>query len=304
MSNPNPTNFIASTEAKLKNICKTQDIDYRFILIRYATERFLYRLSVSKYAQQFVLKGGNLFIIWQQGRNFRPTIDSDFLYSGQIDESELHKIFESLCQTQVDVKTGLQFDANTIKFSQIKQETKYAGIRIVLTAYLGNAKISLQFDIGTGDAITPPAEYADFPVLLNGAAPHLRIYPKETAISEKFEAMIIKGNLNSRMKDFYDIWLLTELFNFDFKTLQQAVRNTFLQHDVLLPTSTPECFTKEFYSGSMKNTQWNAFCQKNNITQLPDSFETAVLRIKAFLEPLFMTPNDLLLKWHAGKGWQ
>ncbi len=304
MSNPNPTNFAASTEAKLKNFCKQQNVDYKFALIRYATERFLYRLSVSEYAHQFVLKGGNLFIIWQQGQNFRPTIDSDFLYFGQADETHLHEIFTSLCETPVDEKAGLRFDANTIRISAIRQTAKYVGTRILLAAFLGNAQIYLQFDICVGDAITPSPEYAEFPVLLDGSSPRLRIYPKETAISEKFEAMTTKGSQNSRMKDFYDIWLLTELFHFDLVTLRKAVHNTFSRHKLTLPDSTPECFTNDFCHNPIKQTQWKAFCRKNNISQLPESFESAIFRIKDFLEPTYLPPVSPLEKWHAGQGWQ
>ena len=304
MSNPNPTNFAASVEAKLKNVCKQQNIDYRFALIRYATERFLYRLSVSEYAQQFVLKGGNLFIIWQNGRNFRPTVDSDFLYFGKPNNVLFQEIFTTLCNAQIDEKSGLRFDADTIKISAIRQEMKDVGTRIILTAFLGNAQVHLQFDIGIGDAVTPPPEYAEFPVLLNGVAPRLRIYPKETAISEKFEAMVTKGELNSRMKDFYDIWLLTELFDFDFVTLQQAIHNTFSRHEVPLPTSTPECFTRNFFNNPMKQIQWKAFCRKNHISQLPESFEMAISRIKAFLEPVYMELVSSPETWHANKGWQ
>jgi predicted nucleotidyltransferase component of viral defense system len=304
MSNPNPTNFVASVEAKLKNFCKQQNIDYRFALIRYANERFLYRLSVSEYAKQFILKGGNLFIIWQKGKNFRPTVDSDFLYSGQTDEAHFHNIFASLCESQTDEKSGLHFDTNTIKISAIRQAAKYVGTRISLMAFLGNAQIPLQFDIGIGDAITPPPEYAEFPVLLNGAIPRLRIYPKETAISEKFEAMVTKGDTNSRMKDFYDIWLLAMLFDFDFNILQQAIRNTFSRHGVPLPTATPECFTEAFCRNPIKQTQWKAFCRKNNISQLPESFEAAVSRIKDFLEPVYLSPESPFETWLSGKGWQ
>lgn len=304
MSNPRPTNYAASVEAKLKNICRKQGIDFRFILIRYAMERFLYRLSVSEYAKKFILKGGNLFIIWQEGYNFRPTIDSDFLYFGNADEAHLHEIFASLCCYEADAHDGLRFDADSIVISPIRNEMKYDGNRVSLFAYLGKAEIPLQFDIGTGDAITPPPEYADFPVLLDGAVPHLRIYSKETAIAEKFEAMVSKGMANSRMKDFYDIWLLSELFDFDYSVLCQAVHNTFLRRDILMPDSPPECFSVEFYNDTIKNTQWNAFCRKSKISQLPESFEATVIRLKTFLEPVFSPAVSHSTIWHAGKGWR
>ena len=211
MSKPNPTNYAHSVFTRLKNLAKQKGYFFNQLLIRYATERFLYRLSVSAYAAQFVLKGGNLFIIWQNGWSFRPTIDSDLLCFGQADEEHLKIIFRQLCSLPGHLEDGMSYDANSITISTIREDTEYGGTRIVLNAFLGNARIPLQFDIGIGDAITPAAETAYFPVLLGGLSPKLKIYPKETSIAEKAEAMITKGFANSRMKDFYDIWLLGTL---------------------------------------------------------------------------------------------
>lgn len=303
MSVPHPKNVAASVYAKLKNIATNNKFNLMHVLIRYAMERFLYRLSVSEYSKQFVLKGGNLFVIWQKGQNFRPTIDSDFLYFGNADQNYLKTVFIEICGSPVNQKDGMRFDTESIDVSTIREETEYGGTRIVFNAYLGSARIRLQFDIGIGDAITPPPEWAEFPVLLNGDIPRLRIYPKETAIAEKFETMVSRGILNSRMKDFYDIWLLTELFDFNFKTLRQAVINTFSNRHVSLPIEPPECFTEEFYLSSIKQTQWSAFCRKNELQGQPDNLTEAIARIKAFLLPVLFLGKSQPGKWHSGKDW-
>lgn len=304
MSNPTPTNIAASVEAKLKNICKEQNIDFRFILIRYANERFLYKLSVSPFANQFILKGGNLFIVWQNGMNFRPTVDADLLCTGKADEEYLKSVFLKVCKSSSSANGGMRFDEKSLEVGPIRDDNEYGGTRIVLTAYLGRAKIPLQFDIGIGDAITPAPEIVKYPVLLNGEAPQIKIYPMVTSIAEKAETMVSRGTLNSRMKDFYDIWLLSELFDHNFQTLKQAILNTFKRRNVSLPTTAPESFTEEFYQSKMKQTQWNAFCRKNKLQKSPENFESAVLRIKDFLLPVFFIPETRPEKWIASKGWQ
>jgi len=303
MSNPTPTNIVASVEAKLKNICKEQNIDFRFILIRYANERFLYKLSVSPFADQFILKGGNLFIVWQNGMNFRPTVDADLLCTGKTDEEYLKSIFLEVCSSANSDDDGMRFDETSLEVGPIRDDTEYGGTRIVLTAYLGRARVPLQFDIGIGDAITPAPETVKYPVLLNGEAPQIKIYPMVTSIAEKTETMVSRGTLNSRMKDFYDIWLLSELFDHEYKTLRKAILNTFERRNVPLPTTIPESFTEEFYQSKVKQTQWNAFCRKNKLQKSPESFESAVLRIRDFLQPVFFIPETPPKKWQASKGW-
>ena len=171
MSNPNPTNIAASVEAKLKNVTAERKTDYRFILIRYATERFFYRLSISEYANQFVLKGGNLFVIWQNGRDYRPTVDSDMICFGNASPEHLRQVFGETCRMNNVPDDGMVFDPDSIEISSIREETEYGGTRILLLAYLGRSRVTLQFDISVGDAITPPPELTEFPVLLNGPIP-------------------------------------------------------------------------------------------------------------------------------------
>lgn len=304
MSNLTLANYAHSIFAKLKNLAKEKGYLFNQLLVRYANERFLYRLSVSDFAKQFVLKGGNLFIIWQNGWSFRPTIDSDLLCFGKADEQHLAFVFAQLCDAEGHDSDGMKYDTSSIKVSQIREDTEYGGTRIVLNAYLGNARVPLQFDIGIGDAITPAAEITDFPVLLDGAIPRLRVYPKETAIAEKVEAMVSKGFENSRMKDFYDIWLLSELFNFDYQVLREAICNTFTRRGTNIPEDVPICFSDEFINFPVKQTQWAAFVRKNNLRETPGDFCNAALRIKDFILPTLFPDTNFPEKWDAGKGWK
>ncbi len=304
MSNPNPVNMAASVEAKLKNITAERRIDYRFILIRYATERFFYRLSTSPCADQFVLKGGNLFVIWQNGRDYRPTVDSDMLCFGDATPEHLRRVFADACRIDSISVDGMVFDPDSIEISSIREETEYGGTRILLTAYLGRARIRLQFDIGVGDAITPSPELTDFPVLLNGPVPRLKVYPMATTIAEKSEVMVSRGIINGRLKDFYDLWLLSELFDHDYKTLRLAIQNTFARRHVSLPESIPEAWTPEFAASPTKTTQWAAFLRKNKTVAAPADFKAVGARVASFLTPVFFPPERKLTTWKAAKGWQ
>ncbi|MFA7197598.1 MAG: nucleotidyl transferase AbiEii/AbiGii toxin family protein [Anaerovoracaceae bacterium] len=304
MSNPNPTNIAASVEAKLKNVTAERKIDYRFILIRYATERFFYRLSISQYANQFVLKGGNLFVIWQNGRDYRPTIDSDMICFGNATPEYLKQVFSETCRMNNVPDDGMRFDADSIEISSIREETEYGGTRILLLAFLGRARVTLQFDIGVGDAITPPPELTDFPVLLNGPVPKLKAYPMATTIAEKSEVMVTRGIINSRLKDFYDLWLLSELFDHDYATLRLAIRNTFERRKVPMPTDMPESWTPEFAANPQKAIQWAAFLRKNKTVTSPVDFSVVAERISKFLVPVFFPLEKTPKKWIAAQGWE
>ena len=304
MSEPKPVNMAASVEAGLKKITTERKIDYRFILIRYATERFFYRLSVSPYADQFVLKGGNLFVIWQKGDNSRPTLDSDLLCFGNTSPEHLREVFTETAISDASPDDGIRYDAGSVEISSIREETEYGGIRIHLNAYLGKARIRLQFDIGVGDAITPSPELTDFPVLLNGPVPRLKAYPMATAIAEKSEIMVTLGIINSRMKDFHDLWLLSDMFDHDYAMIRLAVQNTFARRHVAMPESIPEAWTPEFSSNPLKAAQWSAFLHKNKTVTAPADFKVVAARIAAFLIPVFFPPQELPVKWKASAGWQ
>lgn len=305
MSKRTPTNFAASAYARLKNIADTTDWTFMHLLVRYATERFLYRLSISPNAKQFVLKGGNLFVIWQEGQNYRPTIDSDLLCFGDAEPYHLEAVFRAVCQTEPSAPDGMIYDVASIETSPIREDSEYGGTRILLNAHLGQARTRLQFDIGIGDAITPAPEMAEYPVLLNtNPAPLLKIYPMATAIAEKTEAMVSRGIVNSRMKDFYDIWLLSELFDHRYTTLAKAIRNTFERRGIQMPTEIPIAWTPVFSTNASKVTQWRAFIRKSKLDSAPSDFSVVIKRIADFLRPACFPPVRLPTKWIAGKGWE
>lgn len=257
MSKGTITNMRASVLARLKNLSKLRRLDYQHILLRYATERFLYRLSISGYADNFVLKGGNLFVIWQNGDNSRPTMDSDLLCFGDTSHEYLRKVFASIAG--MEDSDGIMFDAEGIAVEAIREDTKYGGARVTFNAFIGTVRIPLQFDIGVGDAITPVPEQANYPVLLDGSPPHIKIYPMATVIAEKLEAMVVRGGSNSRMKDFYDIWQLSRLAEHSARTLRTAIENTFQRRGTEFPLELPYALTTEFAQRPEKPVQWHAF---------------------------------------------
>lgn len=301
MSNPRPTNMAASIEAKLKNVMREKNASYQYLLIRYATERFYYRIGVSEFSNSFVLKGGNLFVIWKQGWGYRPTLDSDMLFFGNSDSQHLVEIFTSFCRMKMEEEDGLLFDSSSIKVVPIREETEYGGTRISLEAHLGAARIPLQFDIGIGDVITPAPEWSEFPVLLNGNKPRIRIYPMATVIAEKTEVMISRGLLNSRMKDFYDVWYLSEHFSHDYSLLVRAMSNTFDRRGVSIPSEIPEAFIERFWDNPEKILQWRSFLRKNRMERAPRELSEVILRIALFLQPI-LDGDRAYDVWVAGIG--
>jgi predicted nucleotidyltransferase component of viral defense system len=302
MSKGTITNMQASVLTRLKSLSKLRRQDYQHILLRYATERFLYRLSVSGYADNFVLKGGNLFVIWQNGDNSRPTMDSDLLCFGDTSHEHLWKVFASIAG--LEDSDGIMFDADGIAVEAIREDTKYSGTRITFNAFIGTVRIPLQFDIGVGDAITPAPEQADFPVLLDGSSPHLKIYPMATVIAEKLEAMVVRGGSNSRMKDFYDIWQLSRLAEHSARTLRTAIENTFQRRGTEFPRELPYALTVEFAHRPEKPVQWHAFCRKNHLSDAPLDFGEIVMSIAAFLGPCLKYEHDRNMLWSPDNGWK
>jgi len=302
MSKGTITNMRASVLARLKNLSRLCRQDYQHILLRYATERFLYRLSVSGYTDNFVLKGGNLFVIWQNGNNSRPTMDSDLLCFGDMSHEHLRKVFVSIAG--MEDSDGVMFDAEGIAVETIREDTKYGGTRVTFNAFIGTVRIPLQFDIGVGDAITPAPELADFPVLLDGSSPRLKIYPMATVIAEKLEAMIVRGGSNSRMKDFYDIWQLSRLAKHSARTLRTAIENTFQRRGTEFPRELPYALTVEFAHRPEKPVQWHAFCRKNHLSDAPLDFGEIVMSIAAFLGPCLKYEHDRNMLWSPDNGWK
>ena len=255
-------NVAASVRARLLARAKAQDEDFQLVLVRFAGERLLYRLSRSEHASRFVLKGATLFILWR-GNPHRATRDLDLLGFGSSEPDALVAVMLDVLATEVE-DDGLDFDADSLVVGPIRDDQEYGGVRATLTARLGTAKVRVQVDVGFGDAITPGAEPADLPTLLDLPAPRLRVYPRETVVAEKVEAMCQLGLANSRMKDFYDLVVLSKMFEFDGGLLLQAVRATFERRRTPLPESDPVALTPAFYDDAAKQQQWRAFQKRAN----------------------------------------
>ena len=303
MSREIPVNVSASITAKLHNLARKFHWNYNYLLLRYANERFLYRLSVSPYSDKFILKGSSLFIVWQNGNAYRHTIDADFMYYGNPDAAYLKSMFVEICKMSDVGSDGMYYDAESVSVEPIRIDNEYGGSCVSVQASLGNARLLLQFDIGIGDAITPEPERIPFPVLLNGATPILRTYPKATVIAEKTHAMVTRGEQNSRMKDFADLYTLSEEFEFDYATLRLAMVKTFERRETAGVTACPFCFTVEFAKSTVKQTQWKAFLRKNTL-MLPEDFGLIVNKLSEFLLPVLLNQTPVPVRWNPKGGWK
>jgi hypothetical protein len=244
------------------NHARSHKEDFNLLLFRYGIERFLYRLSISPHASRFILKGASLFLVWN-GQNYRVTKDADLLGVDDADVERLSGIFKELCQSDSEDVDGIEFMPRTVSAIPIREEQVYGGIRVTLEGLLHHARIPLQIDIGFGDVVTPGPESIKFPTLLDAPQPDLLAYPRYTMVAEKLEAMVRLGVANSRMKDFYDVWLLSRLFEFDGRTLCKAVSRTFKCRSTPLPSGLPTAFTDEFRKDARKQTQWRAFVRQS-----------------------------------------
>ena len=201
-------NLVASVLARLKNVAKARNVIFGEILLRYAVECILRRIGKSAYSSQCILKGGALLLVWGDGSSYRPTMDADLELRGDGSPDALADMFLKIAEMPGEEVDGIHIGKKDIKAVLIRDDDEYGGVRVTMTAFLGKVRIPVQFDVGIGDAITPPPKKADFPVLLDGSTPRIKVYPKETVIAEKFETIVKRGLANSRMKDYYDLWML------------------------------------------------------------------------------------------------
>ena len=302
MSSLTKKNLPASVLARLKNISKKQKFNFNILLIRYGVERFLYRLSVSPYSSSFILKGASLFTIWFEP-SYRTTKDADFCCIDDAKEINLTQCFREVCAIQSN--DGVIFDMESIAMEQIRKAIPYGGMTITVTAYIANVKIPLQFDIGFGDAIYPDAELSEFPTLLETDPPQIKAYSSFTVIAEKFQAMVTLNLANSRMKDFYDIWLLAKLSDFDFNTLTEAIQQSFNNRNIIIPSEEyPLALTSTFADSADKQRQWEAFCRKINPKDAPKLLSDVIDYLRIFFKPIIFESTTPPKIWHAGKGWQ
>lgn len=271
-------NLAASVRARLKQRADKTKQDFNLTLTHYGLERLLYRLSISEHASNYLLKGALLFALWYDTPH-RPTRDADFLGFGPDDIDTAVATFRAICQVPVD--DGIVFDTVTIKGEAIRKSAGYGGVRIDIQARLDGARIALQVDIGFGDAVTPAPQVISYPVLLDDfPAPQLRAYPKYTVVAEKFHAVCLLGMTNTRMKDYFDLWVLLDDSTLDPVEIHRAIEATFERRKMPMPITAPVGFSDVFAANAAKQTQWNAFLKKNRLEAIALADVVRALRDK------------------------
>ena len=246
---PPVTNVGASVRARLLNLSRQRRQPFQLLLNYYVLERLLYRLSQTKHRDRFILKGAMLLTTWFADP-LRPTKDLDFLALGNDDQLAMIEIFREICA--VHFNDGVMLAADSVEVERIREQAEYGGLRITANATIDQAKVRVLIDIAFGDAIEPGLQEIDLPVMLDFPAPHLRAYVPETVIAEKFQAMIMLGRANSRMKDIYDIWALSRIFDFKDDKLPRAISATFARRKTDIPSELPDALSTGFANDAQK----------------------------------------------------
>lgn len=300
-----PRNMPHSVHNRLLALARSRGEELTPLLTRYALERLLYRLSLSPYREDFVLKGAMLFRIWT-AQPHRPTRDLDLLGFGENSIERMMTVFRDLCASDVE-DDGLRFDSDSVRCTVLKPDEEYEGVRVRLQSSLGKVPITLHVDVGFGDAVTPGPVEATYPTLLDQPVPRLRTYPRETVVAEKLEAMVKLGLTNSRMKDFYDLWMLSRLFAFDGHTLTAAIRATFDRRRTPIPDEAPLALSPAFAADAAKRAQWQGFVRRGRLIETPPDFRAVIAELRAFLEPPLRGAKGGLPfaeQWTPGVSWQ
>lgn len=299
------TNLGASVGARLLNLARQTGDDYQVLLTSYCLERFLYRLAASDRRERFVLKGAMLLKLWSE-RPYRATLDLDLLRRGEGSEDAIRADLRAIIATPAP-PDAVDFDGERIRIEAIRAEDEYAGTRAILPVRCGKARVSLQIDMGLADAVWPAPQPCTFPTLLDFPAPELLAYPREAVVAEKLEAMVVLGDRNSRIKDFFDLHHLASRFEFDRATLSEAVRRTFARRRTPVPEVTPIALTREYWENPSRPAQMRAFARRARIP-VSENFATECARLlDAFLSPVL---DDLQAgksdrgKWPPGGPWQ
>lgn len=297
-------NISASVHQRLLNKAKESSRPFNELLQYFAIERFIYRLSKSPHANSFILKGALMFSAWC-GPASRPTMDIDLL--GKIDNrlEVITAAIKDACSIDVEAD-GIAFNAETVEAGRITEDAEYERVRVRVQGSLGNARVTLQIDIGFGDVIVPNPTTVSYPAILDFPAPELKGYTMESTIAEKFQAMVKLGVLNSRMKDFYDIWMLSRTFDFKGEVLAEAVEKTFMNRNTLISLNAA-IFDPSFGKDGDKNVQWQSFIRKTKLINAPESFEEVIAVVKLFLEPLaaaFSERHSFNRFWIAPGPWR
>ena len=296
---------MASVLARLRNVAQGAGLSFNDILQAYVIERFLARLARSPHVDTVLLKGALMLRVWGVPRA-RPTMDIDLLRRGIADQAALVRLVQQ-CAAIGDPSDGVTFEPTTISVEPIRDAPEYVGTRIRLQARLDNVRQTVQIDFGVGDAVHPQPQVIDYPVLLTGPPVRLNAYPVEAAIAEKFQAMVHLDLQNSRMKDFYDLWILSRTLAFSGPALSQAIRATFDRRQTSVPIVPPAALTAEFYSQPVHLRQWAAFVRRIGEAALSNEFSQVVADLAQFLMPAAKaaaTSADYPVRWEPLGPWQ
>jgi len=296
-------NLPASVHQRLLNRARQTRQRFNDLLQHFAMERFLYRLSRSEYADLFVLKGALMLAVWHAPQS-RPTMDIDLLGRTHNSVDEMVSLIQAVCRQEVE-PDGIAFDASTVVGERIAEEAEYEGVRIRFRGSLGNAAITMQVDVGFGDVVTPSPEVVEYPILLDFPAPRLRGYSRESAVAEKFHVMTSLGLLTSRMKDFFDVWLLSRHFDFDGEPLAEAIKATFARRNTAVDRA-PEVLSPSFAQDATKMAQWRAFLRRSQFTDAPQNLAEVVSHLAAFLGPIAEAVSEgrpFRMRWKAPGPW-
>ncbi|MBY2988732.1 nucleotidyl transferase AbiEii/AbiGii toxin family protein [Rhizobium leguminosarum] len=273
-------NVGASVRSRLLQLAKASGQSFDLVLTRFALERLLFRLSQSPHADRFVLKGAMLMMSWFDNPH-RGTRDLDLLGFGDPSPDSMLETFREILAQEAD--DGVAFDADTLHVDRIREALDYGGLRLRVIATISGARINLTIDIGFGDALEPGVEVLDYPSMLDFPMPRLRAYARETVIAEKFQAIVMLGRVNSRMKDFYDIWILSRSFDFSDDRLARAIAATFDCRETPIPIDLPDALTDAFAKDQQKQRQWRAFIE--GVAHNPGDLIDVIAQIATFLMP-------------------
>ncbi len=300
-------NPAASIRARLLNHARQHGDDYQRVLTRFAIERLLYRLSQMEAAEHYVLKGAMLFVTWPE-HVFRPTGDLDLLGQGDPDPAVIAAHFASICAIKV-VEDGIIFDPASVTVNAVREANQYQGVRISLRGELAKANVSVHVDIGFGDHVYPAPKRQSFPSLLpNLPAAQILMYPPETVVAEKFEAMIRFGEANGRIKDFYDVWVTSRTFPFDLPSLLEAVIGTLGRRKTAMPTEMPVGLTDAFAKVVDESGLWHGFLRRTKPTLQPPPFADLLGELRQFFGPVIASltrPEAARGRWEPdGRAWR
>ncbi len=268
MTRPQPSPLAISIRQRLLNYAKLNRQDFQEVLRQYAQERLLFRLSRPEVQEAgFILKGALLFRLWD-GAPHRATRDVDLLGHGEHSVARFEGLFQKLCQLAIEPPDGIEWDKDALSVEEKREDEEYPGLRVFLTGYLAEAKLKLQCDIGFGDAVTPGPVLITFPALLGLPPARLRAYNPETAIAEKTQIMVRQELRNSRVKDYWDIWTLSQHLSFQGPVLCQALAATFSRRRTPIPGEPPPGLLPAFAQDRMKRQQWQAFLVRSGVPPL------------------------------------